>query len=89
MGATVDSFSYEIPPLDSTFSLSLLLPSLDNSDPENWEVKLGSGSPNLPNPYYVESRIKGIQESWMQVGLAAGTLLLCIMLLYLRRKKIL
>ena len=89
MGATVDSFSYEIPPFDSTFSLSLLLPSLDNSDPENWEVKLGPGSPNLPNPYYVESRIKGIQESWMQVGLAAGTLLLCIVLLYLRRKKIL
>lgn len=89
MGATVDSFSYDIPPMDTTFSLSLLLPTLDNSDPENWEVKIGPGSPNLPNPYYVESRIRGIQEDWMQLGVALGTLILCILLLFLRKRGIL
>ena len=87
LGAAVDSFSYDIPPIDSTFSLSLLLPSLDNSEPENWEVRYGNGSPNFPNPYYVESKIRSVQGAWMQVGLALGSLLLFVMLLILKQKR--
>lgn len=89
LGASVDSISYDIPPTDSTFTLSLLLPTLDNSDIENWEIRSGIGSPNLPNPYYVESSIRMIQSQWMQVGVAAGVFLLCIILLVLRHRHIL
>jgi len=89
LGASVDSIYYDIPPTDSTFTLSLLLPTLDNSDIENWEIRSGLGSPNLPNPYYVESSIRMIQSQWMQVGLAAGVFLLCIILLVLRHRHIL
>lgn len=89
LGASVDSISYEVPPTDSTFTLSLLLPTLDNSDIENWEIKSGVGSPNFPNPYYVESSIRQIQSQWMQVGLAAGVFMLCLILLVLRHKGIL
>ncbi len=89
LGASVDSVAYEVPPTDSTFTLSLLLPTLDNSDIENWEIKSGVGSPNFPNPYYVESSIRQIQSQWMQVGLAAGVFILCLILLVLRHQKIL
>jgi hypothetical protein len=89
LGAAVDSFAYQVPPTDSTFVLSLLLPTLDNSDAENWEMRTGIGSPNAPNPYYVESRIRAVQEGWMQVGVAAGVFLLGILLLILRTRGIL
>ncbi|MEZ5040182.1 MAG: CotH kinase family protein [Saprospiraceae bacterium] len=89
LGAAVDSIAYEIPPRDSAFTLSLLLPSLDNNDIENWEIRSGLGSPNLPNPYYVESSIRYLQSQWMQVGLAAGVVILCIILLILRQRKLL
>lgn len=89
LGAMVDSISYEVPPVDSSFTLSLLLPHLDNSDPENWEFRFGDGSPNAANPYYVESRIRQSQTQWMQMGLAAGVLLLSLILLALRQKGIL
>ncbi|MCB0550837.1 MAG: CotH kinase family protein, partial [Phaeodactylibacter sp.] len=58
LGAMVDSITYEVPPVDSSFTLSLLLPYLDNSDPDNWESRFGDGSPNAANPYYVESRVR-------------------------------
>jgi hypothetical protein len=86
LGAVVDSISYEVPPSDSAFTLSLLLPELDNADPENWAVRFGEGSPNLPNPYYLESTIRSTQELWLQMGLAATVLVLCILLLVLRSK---
>ena len=83
-GATIDNFSYSLPPSDSIFTLNLLLPTLDNSDLENWEIRNGLGTPNSANPYYVESRIRGIQNQWIQIGIAAGALIICIMLLVLR-----
>lgn len=86
LGAVVDSVQYDLPPTDSTFTLSLLLPYLDNADLENWEMRLGIGSPNDANPYYVESSIRMRQEQWMQMGVAAGVVLICIMLLVLRRR---
>lgn len=86
LGAVVDSISYEVPPQDSVFSLSLLLPELDNADPENWALRPGTGSPNLPNPYYLESTIRHTQELWLQMGLAATVVVLCILLLILRNR---
>lgn len=89
LGAMVDSISYEVPPVDTAFTISLLLPQLDNSDAENWELRLGEGSPNAANPYYVESRVRHAQAQWIQMGLAAGVLLLSIILLALRQRGIL
>lgn len=86
LGAVVDSISYEVPPTDSVFSLSLLLPDLDNADPENWAIRPGIGSPNLPNPYYLESTIRHTQALWLQMGLAATVVVLCVFLLVLRNR---
>lgn len=86
LGAMVDSIAYEAPPLDTAFTLNLLLPYLDNSEKENWEVRLGDGSPNAANPYYVESRVRVAQEQWVQMGLASGVLLLGLILLALRHR---
>lgn len=86
--AAVDSVSYDIPPTDSTYTLNLLLPHLDNSDLDNWEVRWGPGSPNAANPYYVQSSIRRKQEQWVQMGLASGVVILCILLLVLRHRGI-
>lgn len=86
-GAMVDSLSYTLEPMDSVFTLSLLLPTLNNSDLENWERRIGVGSPNAPNPYYVESSIRSQQAQWMQIGVASGVFLITIMLLVVKRKQ--
>ncbi len=88
-GAMVDSISYVAPPVDSAFTLSLLLPHLDNSDPENWQFRFGKGTPNAANPYYVESTVRAVQEQYMQIGVAAAVLLLSILLLVLRHRGVL
>ncbi len=87
-GASIDSVAYEAPLTDSSFVLSLFLPDLDNGNPENWRVRPGMGTPNEANPYYIESRIKLRQELWMQMGFAAGVLLLGILLLVLRVRRV-
>jgi hypothetical protein len=87
-GAVVDSVYYELPPTDSLFTLSLLLPTLNNSDVENWEVRPGVGSPNAPNPYFLESRIRLKQRQWVEMGIAAGVIVLGIMLLVLRQRRV-
>jgi len=89
LGAVVDSISYEVAPVDSSFTLNLLLPELDNTDPANWEFRMGNGSPNAANPYYVESKVRHVQAQWMQMGLAAGVFLLGLMLLGFRHKGVL
>lgn len=89
LGAMVDSISYQAPPSDSAFVLSLLLPDLNNSKPENWAVRAGKGTPNAANPYYVESRVRAQQALWMQIGLAGGVFLISLLLLILRHRKIL
>lgn len=83
-GAIVDSFQYELPPTDSVFTISLLLPHLDNADIENWRLQMGSGTPNAGNPYYIESNIRQEQEMWMQMGMAISTILLSLLLLFIR-----
>ncbi|HMP13895.1 MAG TPA: CotH kinase family protein [Saprospiraceae bacterium] len=88
-GAVVDSVQYDLLPTDSIFTLSLLLPTLDNANPDNWEIRYGQGSPNAPNPYFLESRIRTVQREWMEAGMAAGLAVLCIILLVLRQRKVL
>ena len=86
-GASVDSIYYEIEPMDSTYTLNLLLPHLENSDQENWEIMETAGTPAAPNPYYVESRIKAEQELWLRIGVSIGMLLCCSLLLYMKRRR--
>ncbi len=86
-GAAIDSISYDLVPLDSTYTLSLLLPYLDNSDIENWEINFGLGSPNSANPYYLESRIAAEQEIWLRVGAGIGLLLICLLVLLFKKNK--
>jgi hypothetical protein len=85
-GALVDKVTYEQPPTDSVFTLTLLLPTLDNTDPENWEKVAGVGTPNAANQYYVESSIQAKRRMWADVGLASGVILICIVLLFLRHR---
>ncbi len=84
LGAIVDSLQYELPPRDSVFTLSLLLPHLDNANIENWRLQKGSGTPNAGNPYYIESSIRQEQELWLRMGMAASTILLSLLLLFVR-----
>lgn len=88
-GAAVDSVGYLIDPRDSVFTFNLLLPDLDNSNMSNWELRPGEGSPNAPNPYYVQSSIRQEQELWMQIGTAAGIFVLCVLLLVWRTRGVL
>ena len=79
-GAYVDSVRYSVTPVDTVFTLSLLLPELDNARPANWEIRKGTGTPGAGNPFYVESRIRAVQQYWLQVGLYAGVGLLLLSL---------
>jgi len=83
----VDKFYYDLIPRDSAFTLNLLLPNLNNGDIENWEALVGTGSPNRPNKYYLESRIQAQQEVWMRVGAAGGVLLLLSFMLWMKRRQ--
>ncbi len=82
--AGIDSVAYQLIPSDSIFSLSLLLPYLDNSDQENWQIMLGGGTPGYANPYYLESRLVARQHAWLRVGVAIVTLIFCVIILRLR-----
>jgi len=87
--AGIDSLGYELEPTDSLFSWSLLLPSLDNGDPENWIQQFQRLTPCAPNAYYVESRIRQRQEAWLQAGIAVVLLLLTVLVLRLRHRGVL
>lgn len=75
-GAVVDAVSYEQEPLDSAFVRSLLLPNLDNGDDENWNIKVGLGTPGSANPYFLESTIKLEQKWYLRIGITAALLFL-------------
>jgi hypothetical protein len=53
--AGIDSVLYELSSMDNAFTLSLKLPDADNSVLTNWDIMMGLGSPNAPNPSYVTS----------------------------------
>jgi len=86
-GALVDSMGYDLAPMDSLFTLNLLLPSLNNGDPENWDIQKGLGTPNAANIYYVQSTLRARQRIWVQMGAAAGIIILCIFLLFWHHRK--
>jgi hypothetical protein len=85
-GSAVDSIGYHLQPSDSSFTLNLLLPDLDNGDPANWELTPGTGSPGSANAYFVASRIDGRRSLFMQMGAAAAVLAIGVLLLRLRKK---
>jgi hypothetical protein len=87
-GAGVDSTAYAIEPMDSVFTLNLLLPWFDNGDSENWETLRGFGTPNSANAYYVQSTLQARRDLWMQMGLAVAVAMICILLLVMRRRKL-
>lgn len=88
-GALIDEIQYQLPPTDSAFTLALLMPHLDNNDPENWELKPGLGTPAGANPFFVQSRIDRIQREWLEIGIAAGVLVAGLLLLWWRHKGVL
>ena len=71
----------------SSFTMSLLLPHLDNSDMENWEIIRGNGTPSKENPFYLQSLIKAQQDLYLRIGVAIGILLSCFIVLSFRRRK--
>lgn len=87
--AAVDSLTWELEPMDSVFSYDLLLPGLDNGNPDNWEIVMGNGTPGAANQFYLVSSIQARRDLWAQVGMALGVIFLCLILLRLRAKKIL
>lgn len=82
-GAVVDSMGYQLEPQDTTFTLSLLLPSYDNARVANWNRRSGVGTPNAPNPYYIASNIRIQQERWLQVGMLSSLALFGLLVLFL------
>lgn len=87
--SAVDSVGYDLQPTDSLFTLNLLLPTLDNGDPANWELASGPGSPGSANTYFVTSRIDSKRSFYIQIGVAVAVLVLALMALWLRRNKVL
>lgn len=89
MSAMVDSVSFELEPLDSAFSLNLLMPGLDNGDEDNWIIRFGEGSPGRANPYYIQSKIRKQQQFWLQAGAIIALFLMLSFFLNMKRKGIL
>lgn len=86
-GAAIDSVGYNITPMDTSFSLSLLLPHLNNADQENWTLDPGNGTPNKANPEYYLSFVEPQQEQWMRLGAATGLFLLLSLLITSQRRR--
>lgn len=84
-GSAVDSVGYDLQPSDSVFTLNLLLPSLDNGDPGNWELTPGKGSPGSANAYFLTSQIDGKRSLFMQIGGAVALLVLAFLALWWRK----
>ncbi|MCF8239524.1 MAG: CotH kinase family protein [Saprospiraceae bacterium] len=75
-GAWVDQVSYTVTPVDTAFTLALLIPDLNNDLPKNWELRVGQGTPGAGNPYYIQMRVKDRQTYWMRLGLGFGLIAL-------------
>lgn len=71
--AIIDSVVYELSNMKSAFTLSLKMPELDNSILANWDIMMGLGTPNAPNPSYVthlETQSKQHQQILTYGGMA-------------------
>jgi hypothetical protein len=80
--ANIDSIGYRLAPTDSVFTWNLLLPGLDNGNPENWVRQMGEGTPSRANPYYVESRIVSVQSRWIKLSLGLTFIVLLVFFVY-------
>ncbi len=85
-GRVVDSIAYTLEAPEGEFTLDLLMPSLDNNQPENWGVHLGPGSPGTANPLFHAQTIAHQKERAIRIGLAIGILILLLGALLLRRR---
>ncbi len=86
-GAPIDSLSYKLEPVDSVFTLSLKLPYVDNSMLDNWKIAGGFGTPNEPNPSYVEDRAAYQRKIRRIAMLVGGLALLCIIAFLVYRNR--
>ncbi|MCB0531220.1 MAG: CotH kinase family protein [Lewinellaceae bacterium] len=84
-GSAVDSVSYLIDPPEGGFTLDLLMPDLNNSDPKNWAIHLGPGSAGGPNPLYMSKVLSEEKDRSLRVGLAIGLLVLLLGAVWLRQ----
>ncbi len=85
--AAIDEVQYAVPPSDSAFTLSLMMPHLDNADQENWELAWGKGTPGSANAYYLAAVIQQRQELWIRIGGAVALLLIFGFLLWLKQRR--
>ena len=85
--APIDSFSYFNPAMDSVFTMNLLLPNLDNANPNNWEILEGSGTPAAPNPYYLYSKARKVKSIVTKIFGGIGFLLLLISIVFLYKRR--
>ncbi len=74
-GASIDSVKYSVDPLDTIFTVGLLLPHLDNGDPENWKIEMGQGTPEAMNPQFLQSSIRSAQNLWIRSGILFGIII--------------
>ena len=72
--AMIDSVIYELSKMKSAFTLSLKSPEMENSLLSNWDVMMGTGTPNTANPSYLlilEAEAKQQKSLFTYIGLAA------------------
>lgn len=89
--AAIDSVVYELNNMKSAFTLSLKLPYLDNSILANWDIMMGLGSPNTPNPSfvtYVEEQDRQQQNMITYGGIVALLILGIAFFLWRKRQKL-
>jgi len=71
--AMIDSVIYELSKMQSAFTLSLKSPEMENSLLSNWDVMMGTGTPNAANPSYVtilETELEQQKSLFTYIGLA-------------------
>ena len=77
-GYMIDSMSYRIEPALGSYTIDLLLPSLDNSKTAHWGVHLGNGSPGMDNPLLFSQLTGSQKEFWVRLGLGISLALFSI-----------
>ena len=61
---------------DSSFVQALVLPGLDNTDPRNWSLVNGRGTPCTANPAHLQAAVITNQDYWLRIGIGIGVLIL-------------
>jgi LPXTG-motif cell wall-anchored protein len=87
--AGIDSVLYDLSEMDNAFTLSLKLPNSDNSVLSHWDIMMGLGTPNAPNPSYVThlDTQRKRQQQLMTYGGLTILLILGIGFMFWRKRK--